>query len=86
MKYAKAGYGVFFNTNDPRNISQPVPSELPQTNNVAELLAIDAAIQTVHNGERTTIYSDSQYSINSVTKWAANWKENNWRNSGGYPV
>ena len=41
---AKAGFGVYFGPNDGRNVSEPVPSPLPQTNNVGELLAIEAAI------------------------------------------
>ena len=39
-KNAKAGFGVYFGENDPRNVSKRVPGELRQTNNVGEILEI----------------------------------------------
>lgn len=32
------------------------------------------------------IYSDSQYAINSVTKWCIGWAQQGWRTSTGNPV
>lgn len=61
---AKAGYGIFFGRKDPRNLSEPVPPELPQTNNAAELLAIVQALKIVCPSDRpVNIYSDSTYCI-----------------------
>ena len=33
-----------------------------------------------------TIYSDSQYMINSITVWIHKWKFNQWRTANGKPV
>jgi ribonuclease HI len=58
------------------------------TNNVAELLAILLAIEVlipiVKQSEPSqwppiVIYSDSEYSIKSVTKWAYGWKAAGWK-------
>lgn len=42
---ARAGYGGFYGTNDPRNFSLPLPRNEAQTNNRAELRALIHAIQ-----------------------------------------
>ena len=57
----------------------------PCTNNKAELYAIYAAISYLAN-YRIHIFSDSQYSIKSLTTWIHNWKRNGWINSKGNPV
>ena len=45
------------------------------TNNRMELLAIIIALETLKDGEHTvTVYSDSKYVIDSITKgWVFNW-------------
>ena len=67
------------------------------TNNVTELLAIMIAIQLINEKfkklleletnkgktHRIIIYSDSEYSINCVTKWAVNWQRNGWQKKTG---
>lgn len=82
---ARAGFGVFFGQGDPRNVSEPLPGE-PQTNQRAELMAIQRALEVVPGDEDVQIISDSQYSINCVTKWAANWEKNDWVTSNGESV
>lgn len=52
------------------------------TNNIAELKAFKKALLLVENVP-TKIYVDSQYTINSITKWSYNWKKNNWTKKGG---
>ena len=56
------------------------------TNNVAELLAILFAIEdllpiayTKDPVSSLVIYSDSEYSINCITKWADSWKKAGWK-------
>jgi ribonuclease HI len=53
------------------------------TNNTAELKAFKKALELSQNDSHCTIYVDSQYTINSITKWAYNWKKNNWTKKGG---
>ena len=66
---AKAGIGIYFGKNDPRNVSKRILGK--QTNNVAELTAI---IETyplikndINNGKLITIVSDSEYAIKCAT-------------------
>jgi len=57
------------------------------TNNQGELTAVlDLLQQTAHTGEDLLIYCDSQYVINSITKWMAGWKRRGWRKGDGKPV
>ncbi len=49
------------------------------TNNRMELLAAITALETVGASKNITLYSDSKYLIDGMTKgWAKNWKSNNW--------
>ena len=80
--YARAGYGVYFGKNDPRNVSETYKGL--QTNNVAELLAIIKAMtilkENIMNGEVVNIYSDSRYAIRCCTTYGEKCYKNNWVN------
>ena len=84
VEIVSGGVGVFFGKNDPRNISKKVISK-KVTNNVCELMACILAIEQVINTEDTMdfveikIYSDSEYTINSIIKWADNWEKNDYK-------
>ena len=57
------------------------------TNNMGELKAVlDLIEQTAGSGQDLHVYCDSQYVINSVTKWMAGWKSNGWRKKDKSPV
>ncbi|AAT89317.1 DUF4440 domain-containing protein [Leifsonia xyli subsp. xyli] len=57
------------------------------TNNMGELMAvIDLLESTAHQDDDLRILCDSQYVINSVTKWMPGWKRKGWRKSNGSPV
>ena len=57
------------------------------TNNQGELTAVlDLLRQTAHVDEPLHILCDSQYVINSVTKWMAGWKRKGWKKADGKPV
>ena len=60
------------------------------TNNIGELLAVaellDATAQSGHAGEPLRVLCDSQYVINSVTKWMHGWKRKGWKKADGKPV
>jgi ribonuclease HI len=88
---AKAGFGVHV-YKDPRydRSVRLLPTE-QQTNNRAELRAIQAALDLIdqHDAEWSSghtgykIWSDSEYSIHCLTKWAPGWRRNNWKKSDG---
>jgi len=56
------------------------------TNNRMELRAVIEALNILKEPCQITLYSDSQYMKNGITKWIFNWKKNNWKSSQGKPV
>lgn len=83
VEIVRGGVGVFFGKNDGRNISKKVIAK-KVTNNVCELMACILAIETVINTHESMnfieimIYSDSEYIINSIVKWADGWEKNDY--------
>ena len=57
------------------------------TNNRMELTAAIEALKLLKEPCMVTLYSDSQYVCNGVTKgWARSWKKNGWRKSDKSPA
>jgi len=49
------------------------------TNNRMEILACIVALQSLKTRRAVTLYSDSQYVVNSIEKgWAKRWRKNGW--------
>ena len=85
---AKAGIGIYFPNNEFDNISEKFTLE-PITNQRAELYAIYEALKLITNNatfNKLTIYSDSLYSIKSLTEWIKKWEINNWKTANRKPV
>jgi len=52
------------------------------TNNRMELLAAIVGLRAIKGTSTVTLYSDSQYLVNAITKgWAKGWKARGWRRS-----
>lgn len=84
--FVLSGIGVFWADNHPDNLS--IPLEGRPTNNRAE---IHAAIKALRKAKergytKVTIRTDSQFLLDSATKWIHGWVENGWRLSTGQPV
>ena len=60
------------------------------TNNRGELTALLALLRATaaagRAGEPLRVLADSQYVINSVSKWMPGWKRRGWRKGDGKPV
>jgi len=82
---ASAGVGVFFGVGDQRNVSEPLEGPR-QTNQRAELTAIQRALEIVPTTRAIQIVTDSKYSIDCVTKWCNGWEKNGWMNAKREPV
>jgi ribonuclease HI len=82
---ALGGVGVYFGPGDQRNISEPLTGTR-QTNNRAELTAVQRALEVAPRDRRIVIVSDSKYAIDCVTDWFRGWQRNNWMNSSRKPV
>ncbi|XP_059049258.1 ribonuclease H1-like [Achroia grisella] len=83
---ARAGIGVYFGEGHRLNTSAPVSGRA--TNNCGEIQAATKAIQlALQNGvTKLAINTDSQFLINSVTKWMPGWKNKGWKLRSGEPV
>jgi ribonuclease HI len=83
------GYGIFFPNGELPNVSRPFIHS-PLTNQRAELYAILKTLRNIKKNKLTyeeiIIYTDSEYSIKSLTVWYKNWELNKWKNSKGEKV
>jgi ribonuclease HI len=89
-KDAKAGFAVWFPEHKELSMKEKLPSTEPQTNQRAELRAIHKAIHILDQGgfhdEDILIYTDSDYSINCLTKWIPGWVSRGWKTAEGKDV
>lgn len=69
-----------------RNQAEPVKG--PPTNNRGEIQAASKAIElsAKSNVKKVCINTDSQFLIDSATKWMKGWKAKGWKLSSGKPV
>ena len=56
------------------------------TNNQMELQAAIAALEHLGQAPQATIYTDSRYVIDGLTKWLPNWRRRGWMTSTGSAV
>jgi ribonuclease HI len=56
------------------------------TNNVAELTALERLLAATDPGVPLEVRMDSQYAMKAVTAWLPGWKRNGWKTSAGKPV
>lgn len=85
-KGARGGYGVHVYGQPSLDVSRPLFPTEQQTNNRGELRAIQAALDLIdQHGWQTscTIWSDSEYSINCLTKWSKGWASHGWKKRDG---
>jgi len=94
-KTSKAGYGIYIP--EPEIHKVKIHGNLPKgsTNNYAELFAILNALK-LHDYttllannkyiKHIVIVTDSEYSMNCITKWCSNWVKKNWKSSSGKDV
>jgi ribonuclease HI len=59
----------------------------PQTtNNRMELMAAIAALEALNRPATVSLYTDSTYLLNGITKWVAGWQRNGWLTKDRKPV
>lgn len=56
-------------------------AEAETTNNRMELTAVIEALKALKKACNITLYTDSRYVMDGITKWLPNWKQNNWKTS-----
>lgn len=47
-----------------------------------EMTAILEALRKLPDGQKATLYSDSQYCVKGLTIWRAGWRKKKWRKGG----
>lgn len=82
---AKCGLGVYYGPSDKRNRSVSLLHGRI-TNNRAELSAVLYALCSHAVYVDIEIFTDSQYSINCLTKYKDKWRSNGWKTTTGKPV
>jgi ribonuclease HI len=60
--------------------------ESQTTNNRMELTAVIEALASLKRRCHVTIYTDSEYVRNGITKWIHGWKERGWKTADKKPV
>ena len=56
------------------------------TNNRMELMAAIQALESLNRQIPVTLYTDSKYVLDGITKWIKGWKRNGWRTAAKKPV
>lgn len=60
--------------------------ERATTNNRMELMAAIRAFEALKAPSEVTIYTDSRYVMDGITKWVHGWKKNGWKTADKKPV
>ena len=78
------GWGVLMKSGDhEKELSGGDPET---TNNRMELIATIEALKALKKPAQVTLYTDSKYVMDGITKWIAGWKKNGWRTAAKKPV
>ena len=61
-------------------------SDSETTNNRMELMAAIEALEALTKPCHVTLYTDSKYVMDGITKWLEGWKTKNWKTANKKPV
>ena len=64
---------------EPSGEREIVGYEKSTTNNRMELKAVIEALKEIEVNSQISLFSDSKYVIDGITKWIKNWKINDWK-------
>jgi len=56
------------------------------TNNRMELMAAIQALEALKRPASVTLYTDSKYLLDGITKWIKGWQRNGWKTAAKQPV
>jgi ribonuclease HI len=82
------GWGVVIHFND-GTVKELGGGTRDTTNNQMEMLAAVSALEFFAQQQQTkpiTLYTDSKYVIDGITKWIKGWKKNGWKTKDDQPV
>lgn len=85
----KGGWGVVIEAWSDGQLKQTYEMsgfEEHTTNNRMEITSAIKALESLPENSEITIYADSKYLIEGITKWLSKWKSNNWKLASRRPV
>jgi ribonuclease HI len=87
----KGGIGVAYPDFREHSFGEPLPADGSQTNQTAELTAIHVGLERIKTltdvSDRVVrVCTDSEYSINCLTKWVSGWRKKGWKTAEGKDV
>ena len=60
--------------------------ERETTNNRMEMMAVISGLEALTRPSAVTVYTDSRYVMDGLTKWLPKWKANGWKTADKKPV
>ena len=78
------GYGCILKYNG--TVKELTGTSPNTTNNIMELNAAIAALETLKEPCQVELFSDSQYLVKGMTEWIGGWERKGWLNSAKEPV
>jgi ribonuclease HI len=90
-KNSRGAYASVYPDTPELSFGRPLPPQGSQTNQTAELTGILEGVRGLKaqrslSGVVIRICTDSEYSINCLTKWVSGWRKKDWKTSEGKPV
>jgi ribonuclease HI len=90
-KNAKGAYSAVYPSMPSESFGRPLAPDSSQTNQTAELTGILEGLRTLKtlsdvSSSVVRVCTDSEYSINCLTKWITGWRKRDWKTSEGKPV
>lgn len=76
------GWG-FVQVRDGEIVAKKCGSDNHTTNNRMEMTALIEVLKSLPSDSTETIYSDSDLSVNILTKWVKSWEKNGWKRKTG---
>ncbi|MBT0669468.1 ribonuclease HI [Novosphingobium profundi] len=78
------GWGVLLRMGE--HEKEMAGSEAQTTNNRMEMTAVIKALEALNQPCEITLYTDSKYVIDGITKWVFGWQKKGWVNASRQPV
>ena len=61
-------------------------NEMDSTNNRMEMRAVIESLKSLKKPSEITLFTDSKYVMDGITKWIFGWKKNGWKSADKKPV
>lgn len=90
-KNSRGAYAAVYPDTPELSFGRPLADDNSQTNQTAELTGILEGLRVLRSFRSSTgmvvrICTDSEYSINCLTKWIPGWRKKDWKTAAGKPV